>query len=92
MAGRHDSVLKDVSVVADDGITLHGWSVRPKTTNGQTVVLLHGLSDNRIGMIGYAEMLIIHGYSVLLPDSRGHGASGGDVVAYGELEKLDVLI
>jgi fermentation-respiration switch protein FrsA (DUF1100 family) len=36
-------------------------------------------------------MFLDQGYSVLLPDSRGHGTSGGDLVTYGLLEKYDVL-
>ena len=53
IAGRHDLELADVEMVADDGITLRGWSIRPEKANGQAVILLHGLSDNRVGMIGY---------------------------------------
>jgi hypothetical protein len=54
------------------------------------VILLHGLGDNRTGMLGPAEMLLRHGYSVLLPDARGHGESGGAIGTYGVLEADDV--
>src|SRR5215468_10297342 len=50
MAGRHDSELADVEMIADDGITLRGWSIRPEKANGEAVILLHGLRDNRVGM------------------------------------------
>lgn len=36
-------------------------------------------------------MFLNEGYSVLLPDSRAHGESGGRFVTYGLLEKYDVL-
>ncbi len=36
-------------------------------------------------------MFLNEGYSVLLPDSRAHGASGGEFVTYGLLEKYDVI-
>ena len=36
-------------------------------------------------------MFLNQGYSVLLPDSRGHGTSGGELVTYGLLEKYDVV-
>jgi uncharacterized protein len=36
-------------------------------------------------------MFLDQGYSVLLPDSRGHGTSRGELVTYGLLEKYDVL-
>jgi len=36
-------------------------------------------------------MLLAEGYSVLLPDGRAHGQSGGAFVTYGLLEKYDIL-
>ena len=35
-------------------------------------------------------MFLKAGYSVLMPDSRAHGESGGEIVTYGLLEKFDV--
>src|SRR5438552_2590768 len=75
----HSAQLQDVSITARDGTTLQGWIVRPLNPNGDAVLLLHGLGDNRLGMTGYAELLLAHGFTVLLPDARGHGASGGDL-------------
>jgi len=48
------------------------------------------MGDNRSGMAGYAELLLKHGYSVLLPDARAHGASGGELATYGLLERDDI--
>lgn len=86
---RH-ATIEDISISAEDRIVLRAWLIRPDKSNGDTVLLLHGLSDNRIGMIGYAEPLLDHGYSVLLPDARAHGESGGALATYGLLERLDV--
>ena len=36
-------------------------------------------------------MFLDAGYSVLAPDSRAHGASGGDLVTFGYFEREDVL-
>ncbi len=36
-------------------------------------------------------MFLSSGYSVLAPDSRAHGESGGRIVTYGLLEKYDVI-
>jgi uncharacterized protein len=55
------------------------------------VVVLHGIADSRAGSAGFAPFFLQHGYSVLLPDSRAHGQSGGQFVTYGLLEKYDVL-
>jgi len=46
------------------------WTIRPHHPNGEAVLLLHGLGDNRIGMTGYAQLLVVHAYTVLLPDAR----------------------
>jgi fermentation-respiration switch protein FrsA (DUF1100 family) len=54
-------------------------------------MVLHGIGDSRQGSSGYAPLFLDEGYSVLLPDSRAHGSSGGDLVTYGLLEKSDVL-
>jgi hypothetical protein len=82
--------LADVSIAAKDGTILRGWNIKPKYGNGDAVILLHGHTDNRAGMLGSADMLLRHGYAVLLPDSRAHGASGGDIATYGVLEADDV--
>ena len=79
------------SIRAFDGVPLDGWFVRAAVPNGNCVMVLHGIGDSRQGSAGYAPMFLDQGYSVLLPDSRGHGASGGDLVTYGLREKYDVL-
>ncbi len=35
-------------------------------------------------------MFLAHGYTVLAPDSRAHGESGGEIATYGLLEADDV--
>jgi fermentation-respiration switch protein FrsA (DUF1100 family) len=90
VAERNDAALEDVQVTADDGVTLRGWSMRPAHGNGDAVILLHGQSDNWVGMLGYADMLLRHGYAVVLPNARGHGASGGELATYGVKEAGDV--
>jgi dipeptidyl aminopeptidase/acylaminoacyl peptidase len=90
MANSHDTELVNVGIPAHDGVTLSAWSLRPRNSNGRAVILLHGLSDNRLGMIGYAELLLSHGFNVLMPDARAHGASGGQLATYGLLESEDI--
>lgn len=83
-------VLQDVSVAADDGVTLRGWFAQASPASTATVMLLHGVTDNRLGMGGYAELLLRNGYNVLMPDARAHGESGGDIASYGLREAPDV--
>ena len=90
MAERNHAQLAEVSVTAEDGATLRAWSIRPLHGNRDAVILLHGHTDNRAGMLGSADMLLRHGYAVLLPDARAHGASGGDMATYGVKEARDV--
>ena len=90
IAESNHAQLEEVSVLADDGARLRGWSMRPLNWNGNAVILLHGQSDNRAGMLGNAGLLLRHGYAVLLPDARAHGASGGDLATYGVLEADDL--
>jgi len=87
--GRFQAELQDVSIQAADGATLKGWYIHPRTFNGNAVILLHGITDNREGVAGYGKLLLEHGYAVLLPDARDHGESGGELATYGIKESDD---
>ena len=82
--------LQNVSISASDGAVLRGWYVHPRIYNGNAVVLLHGITDNREGVAGYGGLLLEHGYAVLLPDARRHGESGGELATYGVKESDDI--
>jgi uncharacterized protein len=82
--------ISEVNIAAADGVMLQAWSVRPEDANGDTVILLHGLKGNRLEMVNYADIFLAHGYSVLMPDARAHGNSGGDIATYGLLERDDI--
>jgi uncharacterized protein len=79
----------DVSITTPDGTILRAWLLSPQSANGDAVILLHGVSDNRLGMYGYGEWLSKNHYAVLLPDARGHGLSGGSA-SYGLKESADI--
>jgi pimeloyl-ACP methyl ester carboxylesterase len=89
MLQRTGTSTRDFSVAAPDGIALRGWKIRARIPNGDWVLLFHGLSDNRSGVLGHAEILLRHGYSVVMMDSRAHGESGGDMATYGWKERYD---
>jgi uncharacterized protein len=90
LSRQSGATQKDVSMSAADGAVLKGWYVQPANGNGSAVILLHGMADNRQGVTGFAHMFLMHGYAVLLPDSRAHGESGGSLVTYGVMERDDV--
>jgi hypothetical protein len=75
--------VSDVQTTAADGAVLRGWYVSPPNPNGEAVVLLHGITGNRIDPSGLGDIFLQRGYSVLLPDSREHGQSGGRIATYG---------
>ena len=80
-----------VSVAGSDHAKLSAWWFTAAKPNGNCVVVLHGIKDSRASSLRYAPMFLNEGYDVLLPDSRAHGASEGQFVTYGLLEKYDVL-
>jgi dipeptidyl aminopeptidase/acylaminoacyl peptidase len=80
-----------VSIATADGTHLSAWWMQPAKPNGNCVVVLHGIGDSRAGSAGFAPLFLDEGYAVLLPDSRGHGASEGRFVTYGLMEKYDVI-
>lgn len=75
---------------AADGVELDGWLFTPREPNGSGVILLHGVGDTRSGMAYHATYLLQDGFTVVMPDARGHGSSGGSVISYGIRESADV--
>src|SRR5512140_2259314 len=65
MAATRKVALRDVSITAADGARMQAWFMRPANANNNAVILLHGIGDNREGMMSYAEFLLERGYMVL---------------------------
>jgi len=91
MLKRTDARKEDFVVRAPDGVGLRGWKMRPRTPNGDWVILFHGILDNRTGVVGHAEFLLRRGYSVVAMDARAHGESGGEMATYGWKERYDTV-
>lgn len=90
VSADYSASLKNVTISAADGALLQAWYIKPAHDNGMTVLLLHGVADNREGAAGYGRIFLPHGYRVLAPDSRAHGESGGAIATYGLEEADDV--
>ncbi len=86
IAGRH---VEQVSLVTEDGIALSAWYVPNESPNA--VVTLSGIGANRSQLASTAETYINWGFSALLPDLRGSGQSGGDMVSIGYHERKDLI-
>ena len=72
---------REVGFDATDGVDISAW-YRP-TRNGATIIVVHGGGGDRTGAVAHAELLVRHGYGVLLHDARGRGKSEGVQNAYG---------
>ncbi len=89
-AQTYSATLSEVSITAQDGTPLRAWFFQSEKPNGNAVLLLHGYTNNRAAMLTHAQIFLAAGYSVLIPDSRGHGSSGGDTATFGLLEAEDI--
>jgi uncharacterized protein len=72
---------RTVTFTASDGVELEGWYRASR--NGAAVLMISGGGGNRRSTLRHAEMLVRHGYGVLVYDPRGSGNSGGTVNSYG---------
>lgn len=84
------STWETVRIHAADDVPLDAWVLTPSYPNGSAAILLHGVGDTRRGVSAQAGLLAKSGYTVLAPDVRGHGSSGGEIITYGVREAGDV--
>jgi uncharacterized protein len=89
IAARSEFPLESVVFHSLDGLKLSGW-LGP-TRNGAWILLTHGFSSNRTSLLPLAQILMKHGYGVLLYDLRAHGRSEGNLCTWGWLETRDLL-
>ncbi|MDQ6727816.1 MAG: alpha/beta fold hydrolase [Actinomycetota bacterium] len=79
-----------LSLRTDDGVTLSAARLTGPADARGTVVLVHGFSQSsRMPRIHTFAHLLARRMHVIVPDLRGHGASGG-VSSLGPKEPLDV--
>jgi uncharacterized protein len=91
MLHRTGTAEENFSALAPDGIVLRGWKIRSRLPSNDWILVFHGVSDNRTGVLGHAELLLRHGYIVIIMDSRAHGESGGGMATYGWKERYDTV-
>lgn len=72
-----------------DGHRLSGWLVEPARPRG-TVVLFHGLRQNRGDTMDRVRMLFNEGYRCVTFDHRAHGKSSGKRSSFGYHEQHDI--
>ena len=81
-----------VRVNAPDGKILRGTYIENRRDSHKTVILIHGLYQNRTMCLPYMDEYRRLGYNILLIDLRGHGESEGDHTEWGISEVDDLLM
>ena len=91
--------FEHVTFASTDGVPLDAWwipaapcTAKPGTPEAgdwgkRTVVLCHGLGANKANQLDVAINLPARGYNLLTFDFRAHGASGGQISSFGDLER-----
>jgi dipeptidyl aminopeptidase/acylaminoacyl peptidase len=78
--------------------SLSVWIIEPitpaetrETSPRGTILVLHGIQDQKTSMLSTARSLAAKGYRTVLVDSRAHGRSSGQWVTYGAMESHDLV-
>jgi fermentation-respiration switch protein FrsA (DUF1100 family) len=90
-----------IRFAASDGLELSGLWITPSAPDNsrkagelwgrQTLILCPGSRDSKLSYLTLATEFLDNGYNVLSFDFRGHGQSEGQMVSFGDAERLDVL-
>ncbi len=87
--------FEDVRFKTSDGLILRSWWIPPSKAQMKkrpvqgTVLLTHGVYQNRSQMLARAKFLHEAGYQVLVFDARGHGESDKAPLTGGVAESKD---
>jgi dipeptidyl aminopeptidase/acylaminoacyl peptidase len=84
--------------VGPPAASLSVWIIEPTnqreirdTTPRGTLLVLHGVQDQKTSMLSTAKSLAARGFRAVLVDSRAHGRSSGQWVTYGAIESHDLV-
>ncbi|MDM8271077.1 alpha/beta hydrolase [Thermophilibacter provencensis] len=83
--------IEDVFATSDDGTRLAGHVLACCPGSPRWLVFAHGYHDNWRAGLTYARRFAEAGYNLLFCDLRAHGASGGDWVGCGWLDRRDLV-
>ena len=87
---------RDVTLVTSDGLELAAWYVPvvrpPGAQASPSVILAHGLMDQKWTMLQLVPWLHEAGYNVMMFDFRGHGESDKEPTTIGRLEARDIQV
>lgn len=88
---RFNSLKKEyVSIDSRYGYKLSGIFIKNATPTKNTVILVHGIGQDKWNSLKYGDIFLDEGYNIFIYDSRNHGESGGKHPSYGYFEKDDL--
>ena len=76
--------------ITSDGINISSWFI-PNSEQKGTILMVHGFDMNKSGMLSRANHFYKSGYSVLMPDLRARGESGGEKANTGAGNAPDIV-
>lgn len=85
----YSNIMEDAYILSADGLKLHGKYLLGADKNSW-VLLMHGYTASYKTMTPIADKYYQKGYSVLIPNQRGHGDSEGTFSTYGVREAEDM--
>src|SRR6266404_4832095 len=71
-------------------VSIPGWWV-DRGSKSPVVLLLHGIRADRLAMVSRAQLLMRHGFSVLLIDLQAQGETPGEGITLWFRESADVV-
>ena len=89
-----EEVGAHLRVEGPGGVVLDTWVLRPSAPKPagavDTVVILHGISDQKRTMLALGRRFQRHGVMAVLLDLRGHGLSSAVPITYGARDVEDI--
>ena len=87
-----DSVnWKKIIIKTKDSLSLEAYYILSNQQKNGTIIMLHGIADNKESMISISNFFNSLGFNTLLLDLRAHGDSQGEYCTFGYYEKYDVM-
>lgn len=86
-----DVEFQRAEVITEDGVHLTANYLVADSASRRWALLAHGWCDAWNEMTVYARAYAERGFNLLIPEMRGHGESGGEIVGLGWLDRRDLV-
>lgn len=86
--------VQEVTIQSEDGLRLCGdiYRAGADTAGHRWAIVCHGYGGDAPSMTGQVQPLSALGFTVLTPDARGHGRSGGNFIGMGWHDRRDIVL